>query len=275
LTRSRRAGTIGSAWTAPETRGRSRYPGLDVPIETLLVRFAGFVPDARTALLLAPLALAYGAAAAWAVARLHDRAGVRTPYTRKVFHFAVFTAATLVQIRWGLPGVSVFGAVISLIVLYIVARGDAFPAYEALARPSDEPHRHRFVLIPLLTTALGGGIANLAFPGFAWVGYLVCGWGDAVGEPVGTRWGRHRYRVPSMAGVPATRSLEGSAAVLLVGALAAFSGLLAVGRTPLEAGAIALAAGSAGALVEAFSTHGLDNLTVQVAATAAAWWVGG
>jgi len=38
------------------------------------------------------------------------------------------------------------------------------------------------------------------------------GWGDAVGEPVGTRFGRHPYRVPSLAGVPATRTLEGSLA---------------------------------------------------------------
>lgn len=243
-------------------------------LDSLLIRFGGFVPDARTLLLLAPLALAYGAAAAWLAARLHDRHGVRTPYTRKIFHFAVFTAASLVQIAWGLPGVTVFGSVISLVVLYLVARGEGYPAYEALARPSDAPHRRRFVLIPLLTTALGGGVANLAFPGFAWVGYLVCGWGDAVGEPVGTRWGRHRYRVPSMAGIPATRSLEGSTAVLLVGALAAFLGLLAVGREPIAAAPIALAAGAAGALVEAFSTHGLDNFTVQVAAAAAAWFIG-
>lgn len=244
-------------------------------LDTLFDRFAGFIPDGGTLLVLAPLALAYGAAAAWLVARLHDRRGVRTPYTRKIFHFAIFTAATLVQIAWGLPGVTVFGAVVSLVVLYTVARGNDHPAYEALARPTDAPHRRRFVLVPLLTTALGGGIANLAFPGFAWVGYLVCGWGDAVGEPVGTRWGRHRYPVPSMAGVPATRSLEGSAAVLVVGALAAFLGLLATGRDPLHAGTMALAAGAAGAAVEAFSTHGLDNLTVQVAASAAAWWIGG
>jgi phytol kinase len=130
------------------------------------------------------------------------------------------------------------------------------------------------VLIPLLTTALGGGLANLLFPGYAYVGYLVCGWGDAVGEPVGTRWGRRRFRVPSMVGVPATRSIEGSLAVLLVGTVAAFTGLLAAGRALPEALVMASAAGLAGAAVEAASTHGLDNLTVQVAATAAAWLVG-
>jgi phytol kinase len=264
------------ALDGPGTNGAVLVPlAGSAVLDDLIARFAGFIPSPEIILLLVPAALLYGAAAALLVARLHCERGVRTPYTRKIFHFAVFTAASIVQILWGLPGVTVFGSVLSIVVLYIVARGEGYPAFEALARPSDAPHRRRFVLIPLLTTAVGGGIANLAFPGFAWVGYLVCGWGDAAGEPVGTRWGRHRYRVPSMAGVRATRSLEGSAAVLLIGALAAFLGLLAAGREPLAAGSIALAAGTAGALVEAFSTHGLDNLTVQVAASAAAWWVGG
>jgi phytol kinase len=240
---------------------------------TLLERFAGFVPDLYTCLVVAPLALLCGATAALVVARLRA-GGVRVPYTRKVFHFTIFTAATGVQLRWGLPGVSVFGVVVSGIVLVAVLRGERSRLYDALARPTDAPHPHRFVLIPLLTTAVGGGLSNLLFPGYAYIGYLVCGWGDAAGEPVGTRWGRRRFRVPGMAGVTATRSLEGSAAVLLVGAVAAFVGVLATGRTWTEAAVMAVAAGSAGALVEAFSTHGLDNLTVQVAASAAAWLTG-
>jgi len=243
-------------------------------MSTLIQRFAGFFPDASTILVVAPLALLCGLAAAWAVARLR-RGGMRVPYTRKIFHFTIFTTATVVQLHWGLPGVSVFGVVVSALVLAAVLRGAGNPLYDALARPTDAPHPHRFVLIPLLTTALGGGLANVLFPGFAYVGYLVCGWGDAVGEPVGTRWGRRRYQVPSMAGVRATRSVEGSGAVLILGALAALIGLLATGRPLTEAALMAAAAGLAGALVEAVSTHGLDNLTVQVAATAAAWLVGG
>jgi phytol kinase len=94
-----------------------------------------------------------------------------------------------------------------------------------------------------------------------------------VGEPVGTRWGRHRYRVPSLAGVKATRSLEGSAAVLVVGASGAALVLLGAGVPWPTAVGVGLACGVGGAAVEAFSTHGLDNLTVQVAAAAIAWWL--
>ncbi|NJD09358.1 MAG: hypothetical protein FIB01_02565, partial [Gemmatimonadetes bacterium] len=147
----------------------------------ILAPFAAFVPDLPTTLLVTPVALACGLLAATLVARLR-RGGMRVPYTRKIFHFCIFTAVTIVQLRWGLPGVTVFGSLVSLLVLGAVLRGDGHPLFEALARPTDAPHRARFVLVPLLTTALGGGFANLLFPGYAWVGYLVCGWGDAVGE---------------------------------------------------------------------------------------------
>jgi phytol kinase len=109
--------------------------------------------------------------------------------------------------------------------------------------------------------------ASVAFPAMA------CGWGDAVGEPVGARFGRHRYRVPSLGGVRAERSFEGSAAVLAVSAAACVVALLALGFPPASALRAGLLGGFAGAAVEAVSHHGLDNLTMQLAASAAAWAV--
>ena len=233
--------------------------------------FALFLPGPTTLLVVTPLAVVYALAVSLLVGRLRQVRGVRAPYTRKLFHFAVFTMATAVQLGWGVPGVVVFGTILSVFVVYAVLRGDGFPLYEALARPSDSPHRSLFIVIPLVTTALGGVLSNVLFLRYAYIGYLVCGWGDAVGEPVGTRWGRHRYRVPSLGGVRATRSLEGSAGVLVVGSTAAFIGMLAGGFAATEAASAALAAGVVGAAIEAVSTHGLDNLTVQLAASAAAF----
>ncbi len=184
---------------------------------------APFIPAPGLILRLAPLAAAYGILAAWAVGYLRMRRNVRTPYTRKLFHFAIFTMAGVVHLTWGLPGVVIYGSVIALLVCWALLQGEGYPFYEALARPSDRPRRTLFIIVPLITTALGGVCANLLFPSLAFVGYLVCGWGDAVGEPVGTRWGVHRYRVPSIGGVPATRSLEGSAAVLVADRLRRFS----------------------------------------------------
>ncbi|MGH7505613.1 MAG: hypothetical protein ACRELX_08165, partial [Longimicrobiales bacterium] len=172
-----------------------------------------FTPGPTTLLVVTPLALVYAVALATLVGRLRLVRGVRAPYTRKLFHFAVFTMATVVQLGWGVPGVVAFGTVLALVVVYAVIRGDGFPLYEALARPTDAPHRTLFILVPLATTAIGGVISNLLFLRYAYIGYLVCGWGDAVGEPAGTAWGRRFYSVPTLAGVRATRSVEGSAAV--------------------------------------------------------------
>ena len=89
---------------------------------------------------------------------------VRTPYTRKVFHFLIFTMASIVQLRWQFPGVVVFGTIVSLVVLYAVVRGAGYPLYEALARPTDAPHRSLYIIVPLFTTIAGGLISNILFP---------------------------------------------------------------------------------------------------------------
>jgi phytol kinase len=224
-----------------------------------------FIPDAQTTAAVLPLGVLYVALSAAFSAWLRTRRGVRTPYTRKLFHFLTISMTMAVQLVWGVAGVVVFASVIATAVLFAVWRGEGFPFYEALARPTDAPHRSLFILVPLATTALGGLLANLLFPGWAHVGYMVVAWGDAVGEPVGTRWGRHRYHVPSLAGVGATRSLEGSAAVLLASAAAATIALLATGVASPSALGAGLVIGIAAAAVEAFSNHGVDNLTLQLA----------
>jgi phytol kinase len=149
--------------------------------------------------------------------------------------------------------------------------GQGFHLYDALARPDDAPRQSLFVLVPLVMTGLGGVLSNILFGPFATVGYWVCGFGDAVGEPVGSRWGRHSYGVPSMAGVSAERTLEGSLAVLVASSVAAWVGLMALGVELFLGASVALLIGLVGAGVEAISTHGLDNLTTQLSAAGLAY----
>lgn len=224
------------------------------------------IPDTVTALGAGGIGLFVGLLAAFLTARLRKR-GVRVPYTRKVFHFSVFSGAAAVHVMWGLPGTNAYGGVVALLVLAAVLRGERSGLYGALARETDRPRRSFFIVLPLITTAVGGMASALLAGPYAAVGYLVAGWGDAVAEPVGARWGRHPYRVPSLVGVPARRTWEGSAAVLLVGWCAAAISLRALGTS----GPHALWVGGVCALVstavEAVSHHGTDNLTVQVVAS--------
>ena len=207
------------------------------------------------------------------VSYLKKRYQVRTAYTRKIFHFLIFSTASIFQLKFGLLAVVLFGSIVSLFVLFAVLKGNNYPFYEVMARDSDRPYRTLFILIPLVTTALGGVLSNIFFSKFAFIGYLVGGWGDAVGEPVGSRWGRHRYSVPSLLGVKATRSLEGSAAVATVSMVVAFVGLYLAGYTLPDSIKTAVICGLGGAAIEAVSNHGLDNLTMQVTAAGLAYWL--
>lgn len=226
------------------------------------------MPSPGVGLRVTVLALVVGVAGALWASILRER-GMRVAYTRKVFHFVIFTAAAVVHGFWELSGTVVFGSVIAGMVLAAVTKGEGHPFYEALAREKDRPHRTLFIVVPLVTTAVGGLLAAMLTGPFAMVGYLAAGWGDAVGEPVGARWGRHPYRVPSLAGVPATRTVEGSAAVFLVASLASAAALIAIGQGASTWWA-APTCGAVAAGVEAVSNHGLDNLTVQVVPSLAA-----
>lgn len=219
-----------------------------------------------------PPSLAWSFAALWFAGWLQRR-GAQTGYTRKVFHFLIFSTVAVLEWRVGTPGVCLFGAACTVAVFTAIWLGPGHVLYDAIARPNDAPHRTRFVLVPYFATLLGGLASNLAFGPVAVAGYLVTGLGDAIGEPVGTMFGRHSYRVRSLPSVPATRSLEGSAAVFLMSAVALF---VAAGGSPeitlghFAAGKV-LAIAAASAVVEAVSPHGWDNLTMQIIPSALAW----
>ena len=231
--------------------------------------FDRFLPDRSTLLHLGFPLLVFSILAASLTGWMKHTKKIRTPYTRKTFHFLVFSAAGWLQYHFGLQAVSLMGSIVLVLVLSAVALGSRLWFFQSLARESDAPHEKKFILFPLFATALGGVLSNLFFPHTAFIGYFVGGLGDAVGEPVGTRWGRHRYTVPTLFGVRATRSLEGSAAVLFVSFLVSAICLLQVSAlSAWTCLAVGLLCGVAAAGVEAVSSHGLDNLSIQLTAAA-------
>jgi len=231
------------------------------------------IPTLKTLLLGTPILIIYTWVCSLIASYLKVKKNLKTAYTRKVFHFMIFMMAGALQIFVGLSGVVLFGIIVVLFVLFAVYKGDNFTFYEALARPKDAPKRSAFIVLPLATTALGGVLANVLFYPFAFIGYFVCGCGDAVGEPIGAKWGKHEYKVPSIFGVKGTRSIEGSLGVLIVGFIAAFLALLLSSYSFWTSLSVGFACGLGGMLIEAVSTHGFDNLTIQIFVSGIAYFL--
>ena len=225
--------------------------------------FIDYFPSLSQILKLFPvcfvLAISYISIAAWLRIKKEWRVG----YSRKTFHFLVFITASIFQVKYGIPGVFILGWAVTAIVLFTLWKGNGFSWYEALARPNDEPYRSRYIIYPYLATFAGGVVANMFFDTPAvMAAYLVAGLGDAIGEPVGTRWGKHQYPVFSWGGMSGNRSFEGSFAVFIVCALA-YSFTLWQFDLPFIWTYILIAA-LISAIIEGLSPHGWDNFTAQL-----------
>jgi phytol kinase len=192
----------------------------------------------------------------------------RTGYTRKVFHFFVFITASIVQAKLALTGTIVFGTCVSIAVFYAIWKGDGNIFYEAMAREKDAPKRSYYIIAPFFATLFAGIFSNILFTlDGAAIGYLATGFGDAIGEPVGTRFGKHTYKVPSLSKVTSFRSYEGSLAVFIACFIAIGFGAMLL-SLPISAILILkiLIIALATAIVEGISPHGWDNFTTQLVA---------
>lgn len=239
--------------------------------------FRDNMPSPQAIALGGPLCLLWAFAALSFAGWLKQKQGWKTGYTRKVFHFVTFiTVAVLMATpTLGLPIVCLHAGMTSLVILYALLRGDGHPLYEAMAREKDAPHRTAYIITPYLATLLGGLISAIYFAPYAIAGFLVTGLGDAVGEPVGTRWGKHRYRVITATSTVSYRSYEGSLAVFIASVICL---VLAVAMSPTLSWSPSLfylvpAIALSCAVVEAISPHGWDNFTMQVVPTMMLAWM--
>ncbi len=234
--------------------------------ESITAAFA--LPPLSLWLTIFPFGIVSGCVAAWVVCYCREKYRLKVGYTRKIFHFIIFTLAAVTALWQGFAAVKVFGVALGFVVGYALLRGKESTFYRTLARPNDAPHETFYILFPYLMTALGGMVSNILFGKFALIGYIATGWGDAVGEPVGTRWGQHRYRVPTLTGIVSYRSLEGSAAVFLASFLGCGCVLFFGYSLPfLSALWLALLLALVTALVEAITFHSMDNFTIQAASS--------
>ena len=189
--------------------------------------------------------------------------GVKTGYTRKIVHVSGYMAVAFLQSYGGLPLTFIFTFNVGVVILHAILMGDGNVLYEALARENDAPNRTRFILIPFFATMVGGLITNMTFGEMSIMGYLVLALGDASGEVVGTRFGKHKLPVPPFFSKENFRKTwEGSLSVFIASVVAIYIGLYLISFS-MSVWLIFLVA-LVFTLVEAISPRGTDNLTMQV-----------
>ena len=236
-------------------------------MQNFVAFFSQIIPPVQEILIAGPLFLLWAFCGLWLAGWFKAKQGFKTGYTRKIFHFLIFASAAVIQTFSSLRVLCLFGAMVSLVIFFALVKGDGHALYEAIAREKDAPHRSYFIIVPYLATLVGGIVSNYYFSEMAIVGYLVTGLGDAIAEPVGTRFGRHEYSVPSFKGVKSSRSAEGSLAVFVASLVAIVLGLLLMGNPPvfsiMQLWRIAGLAMTC-TVIEAVSPHGWDNATLQI-----------
>ncbi len=197
--------------------------------------------------------------------------GVRVNYTRKINHFALmlipFALAPWLpyEPNWLTVTGSLLVFVVTIIFLVEPIRRRVSlldTAFAAVDRPEDRPHTILWILLQavsayIVVVALFFVLAWLDSSRLIVIPLIVNGIGDGLAEPIGVRFGRHRYRVPSLAaGRTYYRSMEGSACVFVT-AVATIICLSPTLSLPVFLGLILLVP-PVMTLTEACSPHSMD-----------------
>lgn len=209
---------------------------------------------------------------AWLLGRWVLARGVRVNYTRKILHFVLFfvplALADWIAYPASLATIAgsgvVFVACIATFAAPLRSRS-AFlaTAYASIDRPEDRPYTLVWVTTQALVTyavlvAIVVWLDRYGQRPLVYITVLIAAIGDGLAEPVGVRFGRHRYRVRALfTDRVYTRSLEGSLCVLASGVLA----VLAL-RARMSGVELALALAVipvATTLAEALSPHTWDG----------------
>jgi len=223
-----------------------------------------------TNILLAFLLLFLGIVAVVLTKLLKNSTSTAENDARKFFHILIFTAAGLIYFYWDIIPLFIFGMIITGSVIYAVIFRRRSNFYHALKRDSDHPRSTFYVLLPLISTALGGIVSVLLYGKFALVGFWVTGWGDGAAEIVGSRWGKNRYSTFLTGKETTAKSFEGSMAMFIMGSIAACSALFLL-KIPFPAAVfIGISSAFASTVFEGISLRGTDNLAVQIIASGTA-----
>ncbi|MGL6298221.1 MAG: hypothetical protein ACRC1M_03530 [Methanobacteriaceae archaeon] len=185
--------------------------------------------------------------------------GWKDAHTRKLLHIIAFIAFTIFLAF--APFSSIIILILSGIVSIAIASfgGEDFLWFRAVARNADNEEEKTYVILPLLCSGLWLLFALFIFPKeIAIIATLCVALGDAIAEPIGLRFGKHKYTARAIKGPSSQKSIEGSLGVFIVCTLI----LLVFTQNIL----LAVLLGLFLSIVEGISPRGTDNITIPVAA---------
>ena len=201
-----------------------------------------------------------------------DRKGIKVNYTRKINHFALFVstpiAYELIPYERNTTNL-VLGAMLTVAALAIYA----YPIrrripviatmFLSFDRPEDRPHTllwliTQFIASYLVLIPLGYYLYSIDRGYLLLIPILINGLGDGLAEPIGVRFGKHRYKTQALFSKRTyTRSLEGSACVFVSAVLAVLLFAEQFNQSQLVIALIVIP--PVMTLTEAFSPHTWDS----------------
>lgn len=204
--------------------------------------------------------------------------GIKVNYTRKINHFALIFVP--VFLRSVFPHEASFerfiiGCVIGTLILFIYVKpvrdkiSIIATMFLSFDRPEDRPNTlwwlftqilaGYIVLVPMIILFVQNGLEGLI-----WIPLLILAFGDGLAEPIGVRFGRHKYETYAFFSKKKyVRSLEGSACVLLASIIVII--VFHSSFTQLQFIIALIFIPPLMTLVEAFSPHTWDTPTLYLA----------
>ncbi len=212
--------------------------------------------------LLVFLAFVYIAVAIGIGELLRRALGYSQEFTRKFIHIAVGMISLPTALLFHHLGWAIIPPLSFVAINYLDYRYGLIQAMMSSNRSNLGTVYFPLSFAVILALFWGNPSGAAAHPHLIIAALMPMTWGDALAAIVGQRFGRRRYTV-----LGATRTLEGSAAMLLASMIAVFLALwpLPVGMRAAAALVTALVA----TLAEALSSRGIDNLTVPAVSSLA------
>ncbi|MEN8210812.1 MAG: hypothetical protein ABFR31_03775 [Thermodesulfobacteriota bacterium] len=212
--------------------------------------------------------------------------GVKVNYTRKVNHFALFFVPVFLRSVFPHEGSFerfIIGCVIGTLLLFIYIKpirdkiSIIATMFLSFDRPEDRPNTlwwlftqivaGYIVLVPMVIFFVRNGLEGLI-----WIPLLILAFGDGLAEPVGIRFGRHKYKTYAFFSKKKyVRSLEGSACVFFASIIVIVTFYSSF--TQLQFIIALIFIPFLMTLVEAFSPHTWDTPTLYLAGYCALYGV--